>query len=242
MEQVKAIRVISTRFLGADSVLFAKRQGWLVDIYPMIETVFSITPQQVDEIIEELSKPLPETILVISSSQAVRALNNGFTQRGQVFPAGTGACFVGQKTADLASELLHTKNVFTADHADELVALSGGLKGKSFLFVSGHKRMNTIPEGLKAKGCRVLEYKVYDTVQTPLKIEGDFRAVLFFSPSAVDSFFKLNKWNGGRLAVSIGETTAAALRNHGVDKVVVAGKPGEIETMQALASYMGENK
>jgi uroporphyrinogen-III synthase len=242
MESMPSIRVISTKALRSESFLFAQQHGWKLEVYPMIEAIFTYHREQIIEIIHNIQKTSPQPLLVFSSSNAIKALYTGCKENFLSFPAGAKACFVGEKTAAIASELLQTHNVLIANNALELIEKIDNVNVESFVFVSGQKRLDTIPEGLQAKGFQLKEFQLYNTIPKPVKIGGVYQAVLFFSPSAVESFFMKNSWESYRVAVGVGETTAGCLRSRQVEKIIIADKPGEIETMKALSSYIDEVK
>jgi uroporphyrinogen-III synthase len=64
---------------------------------------------------------------------------------------------------------------------------------------------------------------VYNTLLTPQKISGTFDGIIFYSPSGVESFLKVNKMTK-QTCFCIGTTTAEALEN-ATDNVVIANQP-----------------
>jgi uroporphyrinogen-III synthase len=99
-----------------------------------------------------------------------------------------------------------------------------------------------LPAGLLAAGFDVKEFVVYETVSTPHKINREYGSILFFSPSAVDSFFSVNQWNSKLVAVSIGHTTSEALKNAGVENILVANEPNELSMLARLQEYLFTNQ
>ena len=80
----------------------------------------------------------------------------------------------------------------------------------SFTFFSGNLRRETLPKALKEANIEFNEIKVYETTLTPQKIKGSFDALLFFSPSGVESYLKDNSIKK-ESCFCIGDTTASAL-------------------------------
>ena len=56
---------------------------------------------------------------------------------------------------------------------------------------------------------------------TPEKIEKEYQAILFLSPSAVKSFFSLNKISSSTLLLAIGKTTAAEIKNWCENRILI---------------------
>lgn len=80
----------------------------------------------------------------------------------------------------------------------------------SFEFFCGNLRSNVLIEGCMAQKIRLFETWVYCTELTSVKIENNFDAVLFFSPSGVKSFILKNKIDKQPI-FCIGKTTAKAV-------------------------------
>ena len=66
------------------------------------------------------------------------------------------------------------------------------INDREVIFFCGNLRRNDLPDALRQKGITVREITVYQTSLTPVTIEKEYDAVLFFSPSAAESFFSKN--------------------------------------------------
>ena len=58
------------------------------------------------------------------------------------------------------------------------------------IFFCGDQRRDELPEILRQHEVVVNEIVVYQTIAVPHKIEKQYHGILFFSPSAVQSFFQ----------------------------------------------------
>ncbi len=96
---------------------------------------------------------------------------------------------------------------------------------REVIFFCGDQRRDELPERLRAKGLQVKEVVVYKTVATPVLLERRYDAVLFFSPSAVHSFFEKNTLADETVCFAIGDTTANTIKNIVNNKVVIAHPP-----------------
>jgi uroporphyrinogen-III synthase len=130
----------------------------------------------------------------------------------------------------LKSKELLEKNGFTVavymDYASELAEIITLIYNKeSFTFFSGNLRKETLPQALKAAAVKFNEIETYQTKLTPFKISAaeKFDGILFFSPSAVESYLKDNKIKN-EICFCIGETTASSLEKI-TRNIIVADQP-----------------
>lgn len=96
-------------------------------------------------------------------------------------------------------------------------------------FVCGNLRRDELPDKLTESGIGIQEITAYQTEHYPLIIEQPYHGVLFFSPSAVDSFLSLNA-NSSSACFCLGKTTGHHARASGYTEVHVA----ETHTPEAL--------
>lgn len=190
--------------------------------------------------------PIPFTFtdiqdnLIFTSKNAVQAVSaHPDVQSIRRHPA---FC-VGEKTAELLDEVGFTV-LACEDNAEALAkTITEQYADESFTFFCGNLRMDTLPAKLAERRIPCHEIQVYETVLTPVKAEGGFDGILFFSPSGVESFLKENMLSG-QTCFCIGETTAAAVQRVTglnpveVTNVVIANKPTVENTIiQCLNHY-----
>jgi uroporphyrinogen-III synthase len=108
------------------------------------------------------------------------------------------------------------------------------------IFFCGDQRLNDLPEMLQTHGKAVEEVIVYTTEQTPVFIEKNYDGILFFSPSAVHSFFSLNTIPIDVVLFSIGHTTAAVIQSYCTNRVVVSQWPGAESMIDLIIEYYEE--
>lgn len=114
--------------------------------------------------------------------------------------------------------------VASADYAAELAKIiTREDKGKTFTFFCGSMRRDTLPEALAEAGIAFNEIEVYDTNLSPHKINTPVDGILFYSPSGVESYLKVNTINT-ETCFCIGTTTADPLKGI-TDNIVIANKP-----------------
>lgn len=130
---------------------------------------------------------------------------------------------VGMKTKALLEENGFNVEVYL-DYASDLAEIITLIYAKeSYTFFSGNLRKETLPKALKAAKVNFNEIQVYETTLTPQKIKTPVDGILFFSPSAIESYLKENKIKN-EICFCIGETTAEALEKT-TRNIIVADQP-----------------
>jgi len=130
---------------------------------------------------------------------------------------------VGMKTKALLEENGFNVEVYL-DYASDLAEIITLIYAKeSYTFFSGNLRKETLPKALKAAKVNFNEIQVYETTLTPQKIKTAVDGILFFSPSAIESYLKDNKIKN-EICFCIGETTASSLEKT-TRNIIVADQP-----------------
>jgi len=173
--------------------------------------------------------------LIFSSQNAVLSLmeQNGW----EALKTKTVFC-VGIKTKELL-ELNGFKVDVYMDYASELAEIITLIYNKeSYTFLSGNLRKETLPEALKSEGITFNEIEVYQTKLAPFKISDQekFDGILFFSPSAVESYLTNNKIKK-EVCFCVGNTTAKTLELNKVKNIVIAETPTIEEVIEEVIEY-----
>jgi len=90
-------------------------------------------------------------------------------------------------------------------------------------YFCGDIRRDELPELLSKKGKNLIEIETYATQQSPVELDKNYNGVLFFSPSAIDSYLSLNNTTE-TIAFCIGNTTATHAKKY-FNKVETAKMP-----------------
>ena len=130
---------------------------------------------------------------------------------------------VGLKTKILLSESGFNVIAYTGYAADLAEIITLIYANESYTFFSGNLRRETLPEALKEAKVKFNEIQVYETTLTPQKIETSVDAIMFFSPSAIESYLKENKIKN-ETCFCIGTTTSSALEKI-TKNIVIADQP-----------------
>jgi uroporphyrinogen-III synthase len=112
---------------------------------------------------------------------------------------------------------------------------------KEAVFFCGDQRMNILPENLNQQGIHLEELIVYDTRLTPKKLDHRPDAILFFSPTAVRSFFSMNELFPGTTVFAMGTTTAKALKENTGIPIIVSPEADKAFVLNMAMDYAGSH-
>ena len=136
---------------------------------------------------------------------------------------GKNVFCVGIKTKALLEENGFNVDVYV-DYASDLAEIITLIySNESYTFFSGNLRKETVPKALKEAKVNFNEIQVYETTLTPQKIKTPVNGILFFSPSAIESYLKENKIKN-EICFCIGSTTAEALEKT-TRNIIIADQP-----------------
>jgi uroporphyrinogen-III synthase len=145
-------------------------------------------------------------------------------------------CFcVGVKTANLAHENgFHIQEI--ADYGKDLAKIiTEKYPEESFIFFCGNKRRDELPEIFGKKNIQFKEIEVYKTSLNPKPFSQEFDGILFFSPSAVQSFTAKNQLKE-TTAFCIGKTTATEAKKN-TNNIITATKPSIENVIVQVVKY-----
>jgi uroporphyrinogen-III synthase len=82
---------------------------------------------------------------------------------------------------------------------------------------------------------------IYETIETPQVSTEDIDGILFFSPSAVQSFFSVNQLKKETVCFSIGYTTAESVAGFTDNRIIISEAPSQ-EMILASVHFYFANK
>ncbi|MEO6228970.1 MAG: uroporphyrinogen-III synthase [Ferruginibacter sp.] len=231
MEQ-NNIHILSTRPLSESLIDEAGAAGITVDTLSFIDT----EPIQSIEVQQEIEQTFLRTIKVVfTSMNAVEAVAY-YQEQNQ--PDWDIYC-IGTTTNQLVAKYFGEERIArTANDAASLAELiiEDGFTDE-VIFFCGDQRRDELPEILRAHDIDVNEITVYQTIRLTHKIEKDYHGILFFSPSAVDSFFTKNKLPANTVLFAIGITTATEIKKHTSNKIIISDEPGKANLVNKMIEY-----
>jgi uroporphyrinogen-III synthase len=173
-----------------------------------------------------------QTILIFTSENGVILLPPMDLSEAAV------ACLPGKTLVAVCEKFQEDQVVCTAKNAKDLARaiISEGRFTKAIFFCALDHRPE-LPQILREAGIVLTEVPVYETSGTPVEVDTFFDAVLFFSPSAVDSFFAINTLPPGAVCFAIGETTAGAVRDYTDQRIVISPFPTQKDLLSCVRFY-----
>jgi uroporphyrinogen-III synthase len=212
----------------------AEAAGVIIDTKNFIETN-SIVDQH---IAEEIRKYATENISVVfTSMNAVDAVIDVLELDG-IIPDWTIYAMGGVTKNLIKNYFIDSELIADATNSTELAQRIVDNEETDLVFFCGNHRRDELPSLLHKHEITLQEVVVYETVELPVKIEKEYDAILFFSPSAVRSFFKTNKLSGHTVLFAIGKTTAEALSKHSDNKVITGGFPDKEKLTATAIEYL----
>ena len=235
MEQNK-ITILSTRTIDPLLMSEAASKNIIVDAISFIKTE-STSSIQTQQEIEQLATM--QATVVFTSANAVEAVGaelDGYQPDWQIF------C-TSHATREAVEKFFQKNSIVgTAQNASELAsAIVKNTDAHEAIFFCGDQRRDELPNILRDADIEVNEIVVYQTVAIPHKVEKKYNGILFFSPSAVKSFFQKNKPGEQTVLFAIGETTADELRHFSKNKIIVSSQPDKRDLLKEVILYFQVN-
>ena len=226
------IEILCTRPLPETLIEEALQSGIEIEVLPFIETesILSVEVQQ------EIELASVETATVVFTSMnavdAVTIFLDGHQPDWSIYSIGTA-------TARLIKEYFGEERI--AGTANDAAALAELIAEDRFtdevIFFCGDQRRDELPDILRQHDIEVNEIVVYQTIEVQHKVKKEYHGILFFSPSAVRSFFKPNKINEKTILFAIGNTTANEIKKFSKNKIIISDEPGKENLVQKMIEY-----
>jgi uroporphyrinogen-III synthase len=222
--------ILSTRPLSPEVIGKASLHSVSIDCISFIETE-AIQKEELATSIRQLqSKPITA---VFTSMNAVDAVSVYLKEK----PKWQVYC-MGHTTKQLVAEAFGTDDIKgTANNASLLAdqIIQHGVK--EVYFFCGDQRRDELPDKLRTGNIKVNEVTVYHTIHQPQIVDKPYDGILFFSPSAVESFFSINKPKRDTILFAIGNTTADAIRKFSSNTLIIAEQPGKDSLAEEMIAY-----
>lgn len=231
MQNIKA-NILSTRPIAETLIQQAFQQHIEIDVLSFIET------EAIDsiEVYEEIENTLTESaVVVFTSMNAVEAVANHLSD----YQPDWKIYCIGNTTKKLVKEYFGEEmiagNAADATELAELIIEDN--ETDEVIFFCGDKRRDELPSILNDNNIDVNEIEVYQTNMIEHKLDKSYNGILFFSPSAAESFFSTNKLDNKTILFAIGNTTASAIKKFSTNKIVVADEPGKNNLVEKAIEY-----
>jgi uroporphyrinogen-III synthase len=230
-------KVLSTKKLEPSLVEKAKEN----DIEIIEQEFISIKPVWNKETFDRIVRFAENNKLYIAftSANAVDVLNGYMVaEDGYHIIEWKIFCLSGKtKQAIQAASFLQKNIIGESDNALELAKKIIGAGVKEIIFFCGNKRRDELPMILNEAGIKVHEVILYDTFEEPSALDENFDAVLFFSPSGVQSFFSANKLAKETICFAIGQTTATSIATFANNEIVISIVPKQADLIEEVIEH-----
>ncbi len=229
-------QILCTKLLDETTIHKAADQSINIDVISFIEIENNNSLELIQQIRSLQSKKIT---VVFTSVNAVESVTKHLTEKPdwKIFSIGGATKEMVLKFFDEGSILATAKN---ATALSEKIIANKSIK--ELTFFCGDQRLNELPETLFNHGINVDELVVYKNILRPVLIEKDYDAVVFFSPSAVNSFFSLNTLPINTVIFSIGKTTTATIQSYCSNMVITSEWPGKEQMIERVIGYFNSNK
>ena len=205
------ISIDELSFIETEAIQDVATQQEIEQAYLQSSTVVFTSMNAVDAVVAWQDGQLPDWVIYCMGNTTKQKLKENFGDHSVV------------GTANNASELAEL--IAEESDADEVI------------FFCGEQRRDELPAILRKKKIDVHEIIVYETIHTPHKINKTYHAILFYSPSAVSSFFSNNKIPAQTILFAIGTTTANTIQQYCNNTIIIGKAPGKEELVRQAMEY-----
>jgi uroporphyrinogen-III synthase len=226
------INILCTRPLEASLIAKAATKGIAITVLPFIDTAAI----QSIEIQQEIELALTETATVVFTSmnavEAVATYLYNDQPNWRIYS-------IGNTTKELIEQYFGEHTI--AGTANSAAALAEQIvvddATDNIIFFCGDQRRNELPDILQKADINIQEVVVYQTILQPYKIEQAYHGILFFSPSAVHSFFINNTLPTATILFAIGSTTATTIKQYCSNKIFVSPTPAKEKLVEEVMDF-----
>lgn len=236
--QPTTIHILCTKPLETALIEEAAAKGINFRVIPFI-AVSPVTEQELDSQLRELADR--RLVAIFTSVSAVEAISKWWKH-----PPHWEIFCTSFATLDKARDTFSTNAIAgtansARDLAEVIIQKKGPGAGREVFFFCGDLRRDELPALLTANGFQVNERIVYRTVLTPQQAPDRYDGIIFFSPSAVESFFSINAVAAGTPMFAIGATTANAIKARCDNAVMISRRPEKATMIRQVIDYFQTN-
>lgn len=228
------IAILSTRPLEQSLIMQATANNIEIDITSFITTELvrnNSLKTRITETFHELSTVI---FTSMNAAEAVADYLAGTKPRWKIYCLGTATKNIIRQYFPLSEIIGEAENALSL--ADKIIMN----KEKAVIFFCGDVRRDELPHKLASYNIHLEEIVVYKTITTSEKIEKAYNGILFFSPSAVESFFSLNTISDDTILFAIGTTTSGCIRQYSNNKIIESDYPGKKKLVEKSIDYFAK--
>jgi uroporphyrinogen-III synthase len=232
------INILCTRDLDEALIQDALSKSIAIDVISFIRPEPALTSEALNEV---QKASMRAGAVIFTSVNAVETIVTSLDQQ-KTNPTGWKIFCIGYATKQSVVKNFGEKSIAgVADNAKELANAILDADVDEVIFFCGDQRRDELPGLLKKNKIEVKEIVVYKTIANSKKIEKKYDGILFFSPSAVKSFFQENKLDEQVMLFAIGNTTADEIKKFSKNKIVISDVPDKKTLLHKVISYFQMN-
>lgn len=233
------IKVLCTRDLEPEYLDEARQCGIQIASQNFIHIEPIISESLQKEIFSNLNKP--RQTLLFTSKNAVRivlqkyfcGISEDIKKTWQIY------CLSGATQKVLLQHFSRHQIAASAISAAILAPQIKKPQQGEIQFFCSNRRRDLLPNFMTKRQIPFREWHVYKTVNTPHNLNDDYNAYLFYSPSAVESFFSANRIDHRKPCFAIGKTTLRAIESAVKNPVIDSEKPDTPHMLAVLKDHFG---
>lgn len=227
------ISILSTRPINESLIQKAKLNNVALDAITFIEIKRKVAEDTLDSIIKLADR---KASVVFTSMNAVEIVVEILSEKS-IVPDWKIYTMSGT-TLTLLKQYWPKENIIaTAKDSKELSAKIISEKPNEVYFFCGNRRREELPTLLGKALINVNELCVYETIDIPQKLIKSYHGILFFSPSAVYSFFGENVIDDSTILFAIGNTTAKTIRQFSNNEIILSEFPSKDQMVNNAIDY-----
>ena len=231
----RSINILCTRPVDPALVKTAATKNIDIEVQSFIDTAAVTTPAVVEQVRQALQQPATVVFTSMNAVTAVGEQLGGLKPDWNIYSIGTST---DQLVKNYFGEGLIGGTAYNA--ADLATLIINDRFADEVIFFCGNQRRDELPDMLRKNDIDVMEIEVYQTTALPQRMEKDYDGILFFSPSAVESFFLDNSINEQTILFAIGNTTAESIKEFTNNKIIISTTPGKENLVQQMMAYFEE--
>ena len=223
------INILSTRPLTASLVEKAAADNIIIETLSFIKTEPVTDPALIQEVRQLFARDIVAVFTSMNAAEAVASLLEEAAPGWKIFA-------LGNTTRNIVQEKFPQSETYGGgENASALAAevVNAGNIDK-VIFFCGDQRRDELPAILQTNGIAVRELIVYKTHRQRHMLQKSYDGIMFFSPSAVESFFETNSICDGTILFAIGNTTAKTIEQYSTNKVITSDHPGKEALVKKL--------
>ena len=231
----RSINILCTRPIDPALVKTAASKNIDIEVQSFIDTAAVTTAAVVTQVRQALQQP---ATVVFTSMNAVTAVAEYVAEQKpewNIYSIGTSTDLL---VKNYFSETLIAGTAYNA--ADLAKLIINDRFADEVIFFCGNQRRDELPDMLRNNDIDVREIEVYQTIALPQRMVKDYDGILFFSPSAVESFFSDNHIKEQTILFAIGNTTAESIKEFTNNKIIISTTPGKENLVQQMMAYFEE--